>query len=808
MKTIVRRNFSLIILAIIPLLAHTPINSASTQENSQTKGYWDHIEHLCSTSCAYENQENSDTSPDHFAKVLTIMKPQTMPDISEEYLLPLIKDLHVVHGTDHHAAVHLLSKIDRTTTLFGRAALCYRLANPITNTKILKQRQAIVQAFLDDPMLLADCQILLLKIKDSQQKFLDFLLQDRQWFPEGDALFMSTMDPWGTTGNESMPTRLLKKVYSGLAAANNIIARKINNSEIPYAGSYPLESLMWWRKFWAFWPIGLQIGVTALAHAYYEPKILAMDERDNAQLATLSSYYDHIQAMSKHEWDAFHKQHNLTTSDQHESMRQLDKLRQEFMQVTKVGVDGNAQLAKIPGLITQQAQENAARTHQKLAELPSFSHRTLNATGMMTNLLFNPAHPSRMTLLGWPLRSSEYNTMYGYAVKFINFGTIVATNLAIAAQVKKTVEDHIDAINKIRVCLCTIRDIENARRDLYQRLSHTQILALLDEHHILSGQQLSHTCIQALDILQSSDLDQAFGVLTFGAGAVLTAYKNLREVKHELYSLMRAVGEVDLYVSLAQLYKEHASFNVHYTFAIFDDNAQASLQLTDVWNPFIDSNTVVPNSISMGLQGRYSHMLLTGSNTGGKSTLLRAIALAALMAQTISIVPASYAHLTPFDDIIVLLNVSDDPTNKESTFAAEGSRARGLLQRVTHLSQDQRALIFIDELFKGTSHQEGLKWACAVTHYLARSKSNIITLFATHFHELTHLERSTQGRFKNYHLDAQRTTRSGSGYSCSYQLQEGPCTVNIASDIMRQKLDGFEMGDIEEDLQQLLRHST
>jgi hypothetical protein len=612
------------------------------------------------------------------------------------------------------------------------------------------------------------------------------------------------MDPWGTTGNESMSTRLLKKVYSGLAAANNILARKINNSEIPYVGSYPLESLMWWRKFWAFWPIGLQIGVTALAHAYYEPRILAMDASDNTRLAMISNHYDQVQAMSLHEWDDFHKHHAPEISDQTLYMQQLDKLRQEFMQVTKVGTEGNAHLAKIPGLVTQQAQENADRAHQKLAELPSFSQRALNATGMMTNLLFNPAYPSKMTFLGWPLRSSNYNTMYGYAVKFINFSTIVATNLAIAVQVKKTVEDHIDAINKMRICLCTIRDIENARQDLYKRLSDTQVLTLFKEHNTLSGQQLSQTCIQALEILQSSDVDQSFGVFTFGAGAVLTAYKNLREVKHELYSLMRAIGEVDLYVSLAQLYKEHESRNVHYTFAIFNDNPQASLQLTDVWNPFIDSNSVVPNSISIGNQGGYNHMLLTGSNTGGKSTFLRATALAALMAQTIGIVPASYAHLTPFNDIIVLLNVSDDPTNKESTFAAEGSRARGLLQRVTNLRQDQRALIFIDELFKGTSHQEGLKWACAVTHYLARSKSNIITLFATHFHELTHLERNTQGCFKNYHLDAQRTTRSGNGYSCAYQLQEGPCTVNIASDIMRQKLDGFDMGDIEADLQQLL----
>lgn len=804
MKTIVQRGFSLILLATIPLLAHTPIDSTSTQLTPQKQGYWDHIEHLYSTSCTYENQNNADAAPDQIAKVLSIMKPQTMPDIHEEHLISLIKDLHVVHGTDHHAAVHVLSKIDRTATLFGRATLCYQLTNPTTNTTILKQRQAIIQTFLDDPTLLADCQTLLLKIQDSQQKFLDFLLQDKQWFPEGDSLYMSTMDPWGTTGNESMSTRLLKKVYSGLAAANNIIARKINNSEIPYVGSYPLESLMWWRKFWAFWPIGLQIGATALAHAYYEPRILAMDASDNAGLATISNHYDQVQAMSLHKWDDFYKRHAPEISDQTLYMQQLDKLRQEFMQVTKVGTEGNAYLAKIPGLVTQQAQENADRAHQKLAELPSFSQRVLNATGMMTNLLFNPAHPSKMTFLGWPLRSSEYNTMYGYAVKFINFSTIVATNLAIAVQVKKTVEDHIDAINKMRICLCTIRDIENARQDLYKRLSDTQVLTLFKEHNTLSGQQLSQTCIQALEILQSSDVDQSFGVFTFGAGAVLTAYKNLREVKHELYSLMHAIGEVDLYVSLAQLYREHESRNVHYTFAIFNDNPQASLQLTDVWNPFIDSNSVVPNSISMGNQGGYNHMLLTGSNTGGKSTFLRAIALAALMAQTIGIVPASYAHLTPFNDIIVLLNVSDDPTNKESTFAAEGSRARGLLQRVTNLRQDQRALIFIDELFKGTSHQEGLKWACAVTHYLARSKNNIITLFATHFHELTHLESRTHGRFKNYHLDAQRTTRSGSGYSCAYQLQEGPCTVNIASDIMRQKLDGFDMGDIEGDLQQLL----
>ena len=806
MKTLVLHSFYLLFLVNIPLAAHNTSDSRPAQEIAGKQEYWDHIDRLYTLSCTYEHQDSSGNNAEKLTKVLSITKPSITPDAHQDHLISLIKDLHVVYGTDEHAMVHLLSKIDRTKTLCGRAALCYQLTNPTTDIATLKQKQAITWAFVADPALLADCQESLKKIQENEQKLLDFLLQDKDCFSEEESLYLPTMTPWATTGKENLPTRLLKKTYTAFAAVNNSIARKVNNSEIPYVGSYALESLMWWRKFWAFWPIGLQIGATALVHAYYHPITLAIDERDNAILATISSLHDHIQPMSPEQWHDFYKHNPQPIADQKQYLQKLDTLRQEYMQITKVGIDSNHQLAKIPGLITQQAQENRECAHQKLADLPSFARRAFNATGTMANLLFNPAHPSKMTFLGSPLRTSQYNTLSGYAVKFINFLIIAAINFGSAAQVKKTVEGHTDTINKMRICLCTIRDIESARQELYERLSQTEIFTLLTEHHALSGQQLSPTCTHALEILQSADLDKSFGVFTFGAGDILTAYKNLREVKDELRTLMRGVAEVDCYVALAQLYNEQTSSNAPYTFAAFIDSPQASLELDDVWNPFINIKEVVSNNVSIGQHGGYNHMLLTGSNTGGKSTFLRSIALAVLMAQTVGIVPASYARLTPFNDIVVLLNVSDDPTNKESTFAAEGSRAHGLLQRINNLTENQRALIVIDELFKGTSHQEGLKWASAVTHYLARSKHNIITLFATHFHELTNLEKSI-GDFKNYHLDAQRTTRSGGGYTCAYRLQEGPCAVNIASDIMHQKLDEFDMGDIEGDLQRLVAHA-
>jgi DNA mismatch repair ATPase MutS len=85
---------------------------------------------------------------------------------------------------------------------------------------------------------------------------------------------------------------------------------------------------------------------------------------------------------------------------------------------------------------------------------------------------------------------------------------------------------------------------------------------------------------------------------------------------------------------------------------------------------------------------------------------------------------------------------------------------------------------------------------------LARSSKHIVTFFATHFHELTKLQDVTHGKFKNYRLDAQQYTRGG--YACLYRLQEGVSLVNIASDVMRQKLDGFDIGDVEGDLHNLL----
>ena len=131
-----------------------------------------------------------------------------------------------------------------------------------------------------------------------------------------------------------------------------------------------------------------------------------------------------------------------------------------------------------------------------------------------------------------------------------------------------------------------------------------------------------------------------------------------------------------------------------------------------------------------------SFALITGPNIAGKSTYLRQNALIALLAQTGSFVPASKARLGIVDRIFCRVGASDNLAKGESTFLVEMTETANILHAAT-----SRSLVIMDEVGRGTSTEDGLAIARAVSEYLLDT-IGCKTFFATHYHELTRMEHS------------------------------------------------------------------
>ena len=220
------------------------------------------------------------------------------------------------------------------------------------------------------------------------------------------------------------------------------------------------------------------------------------------------------------------------------------------------------------------------------------------------------------------------------------------------------------------------------------------------------------------------------------------------ELERDLFVEIRA-SLLQYIPYLLQLAQEIANTDTTSSFA------QAAIEHN--WNrPEIDESTVfdikagrhpvvenhlptgefVPNDALLSADDEVlsSFALITGPNMAGKSTYLRQNALIALLAQTGSYVPASKAKLGIVDRIFCRVGASDNLAKGESTFLVEMTETANILHAAT-----SRSLVIMDEVGRGTSTEDGLAIARAVSEYLLDT-IGCKTFFATHYHELSRME--------------------------------------------------------------------
>lgn len=205
-----------------------------------------------------------------------------------------------------------------------------------------------------------------------------------------------------------------------------------------------------------------------------------------------------------------------------------------------------------------------------------------------------------------------------------------------------------------------------------------------------------------------------------------------------LLKLARECSEMDVVAGLAWL-----SLEEKYVRPSFVDDG--SLAIKAGRHPVVEQ-TVKKNFVANDIELRpHSCLLLTGPNMAGKSTLMRQVALIAILAQTGSFVPADEVKLPIFDAIFTRIGASDQLSEGLSTFMVEMTETSAMLKNAT-----QNSLVILDEVGRGTSTFDGMCLAQSILEHLL-SEVKALTFFATHYHELTTLDQS-YGQINNAHM--------------------------------------------------------
>jgi DNA mismatch repair protein MutS len=183
---------------------------------------------------------------------------------------------------------------------------------------------------------------------------------------------------------------------------------------------------------------------------------------------------------------------------------------------------------------------------------------------------------------------------------------------------------------------------------------------------------------------------------------------------------------------------------------------------------FIPNDTV--------LNERRSLSMITGPNMGGKSTFMRQTALIVLLAYVGSYVPAQQCVLGPIDRLFTRIGAADDLAGGRSTFMVEMTEAAAILNAAT-----SQSLVLMDEIGRGTSTFDGLSLAHAIAARLA-SHNRSLTLFATHYFELTQLATQFENVF-NQHLAAAEAPNKGIVFL--HEVQDGPASQSYGLEVAR-----------------------
>ena len=243
---------------------------------------------------------------------------------------------------------------------------------------------------------------------------------------------------------------------------------------------------------------------------------------------------------------------------------------------------------------------------------------------------------------------------------------------------------------------------------------------------------------QTLDLMKWNQkiIDSHHEVLQLSDRSIQDLIENIRAEIGPLFKISDAIALLDVITSFAQSVSTQEYCRPELTNTLAIKSGRHPIREK------IHTEKYVPNDAYATRQSRFQ--IITGCNMSGKSTYIRSIALMAVMAQIGCFVPAFYASFPIFHQLFARISMDDSIEANVSTFAAEMRETAFILRNI-----DDRSLVIVDELGRGTSTQDGLTIAIAIAEALVASGAFV--WFATHFRDLATILAERSG-VVNFHL--------------------------------------------------------
>lgn len=244
-----------------------------------------------------------------------------------------------------------------------------------------------------------------------------------------------------------------------------------------------------------------------------------------------------------------------------------------------------------------------------------------------------------------------------------------------------------------------------------------------------------------------------------------------------LAPIFGCIAEMDAYNGFATNIIDSYEKKNKFCFVNFLERERAEINARSFWS------MLLKNPVSNTLcEAR--HIVLTGPNAGGKSTTIRAIMQNILLGQCFGVAAAEAFDFTMFDVVHSYLSISDNILNGESRFKAEVNRAMSIFGKIESLRPEDKFFFALDELFTGTSVEQGEKCAYAFIQRVAK-RHNVQCIYATHFEKLKEMGNRSDSGVVNYKVDTPIKLEDGS-LKYPFTISPGASNVNIALDIAQQ----------------------
>lgn len=283
-----------------------------------------------------------------------------------------------------------------------------------------------------------------------------------------------------------------------------------------------------------------------------------------------------------------------------------------------------------------------------------------------------------------------------------------------------------------------------------KRLSAEQITFVLSMHTLRQKSQ-TKISFEAIDECYAA-LDDTATLIRDAVVEAFNAFVTTRVTPYApaLERVVEFISTLDVLFSharTAQRYQYHRPTILDVTESA--DERRSSFNAVDLRHPIVErllqnSLEFIPNDVRLKVGGDDDDgaddtlgLVLTGINNGGKTTILRAVGLAVVMAQSGSFVAARTLELQPFHAIMTRLSGNDNMQSGKGTYAVEMSELRTILSLAT-----PRTLVLCDEICRGTEYDSGLNIVAASILDMVAMRTNF--LFATHLHGLSHIPEITE----------------------------------------------------------------